>query len=407
MKNQIIISLILLLGSWFLPLESNSQITRGAVPGEIYLTNDWYFEGYTMHRAVFRSTDNGEHVQIQYNSTYPPQAGDMMIGKPLGDATQGALYIYGDNELWVSIDYGESWEYLENSSYSSYATGYSPGEIFRRSNYNLYRSDNYGSNFELIAESITEPLTDVGNFEGQIFGFTGTAGESYNLFHSLDNGQSFITIPIDSTIAYWAPSGKQPRISRGTDPGELYLVSWWPDYHYKIFHSIDTGYTWTEKYESGYIDLYYWGLSYTAGREPGSFYVVRSTGDPTMSHLWLYIDYSDDYGETFTTWFHEMDSTYTGIKPSYIEKIELSSAPNPFKNQTVFSFQLPKNCTKPVLSIYNVRGDLIRQYNISGKNIQQWDCTDTNGNRVNEGLYFCTLFIDGKIISTKKLIFNQ
>ncbi len=158
MKNQIIISLILLLGSWFLPLESNSQITRGAVPGEIYLTNDWYFEGYTMHRAVFRSTDNGEHVQIQYNSTYPPRAGDMMIGKPLGDATQGALYIYGDNELWVSIDYGESWEYLENSSYSSYATGYSPGEIFRRSNYNLYRSDNYGSNFELIAESITEPL---------------------------------------------------------------------------------------------------------------------------------------------------------------------------------------------------------------------------------------------------------
>jgi len=371
------------------------------------MSNDWYFEGYTMHRAVFRSTDNGEHVQIQYNSTYPPQAGDMMIGKPLGDATQGALYIYGDNELWVSIDYGESWEYLENSSYSSYATGYSPGEIFRRSNYNLYRSDNYGSNFELIAESITEPLTDVGNFEGQIFGFTGTAGESYNLFHSLDNGQSFITIPIDSTIAYWAPSGKQPRISRGTDPGELYLVSWWPDYHYKIFHSIDTGYTWTEKYESGYIDLYYWGLSYTAGREPGSFYVVRSKGDPTFTHLWLYIDYSSDYGETFTTYFHDMDSTITSIITPEIHNFKLSNYPNPFSEKITIEFDLPNNCKNAVLCFYDINGNLIQQYNISGKKTQQWDGSDSKGNLVPKGMYFYNIKYDNFSSQLNKLILSN
>jgi len=231
-------------------------------------------------------------------------------------------------------------------------------------------------------------VLEVGIIEGNLYGRDGNSGIGYNLYFSNNYGEDFVTIPIDTNVAYYEIGGYHPHISRGTVPGELYLVSWWPDYHYKIFHSIDTGYSWTEKYESEYINLYYWGVSYSAGREPGSFYVVRSTSDPTMSHLWLNIDYSDDFGETFTTYFHDLDSTITNINSHTTNNIELSNYPNPFKSETTFSFNLPENCTNPVLNVFNAQGNLIRQYNVSGKNIQQWDGTDNFGNKVCDGMYF-------------------
>ncbi len=157
MKNQILF-IVLFLASWLLYPRVYSQITRGAQPSEIYISNDWYFDGYIMHRAVFRSADNGENVSVQYTSTNPPQAGDMMIGSLIGDATTGAVY---NSNLWVSFDYGISWEYRDDYYYAKYATGFINGEIYRRSNYNLYRSENYGETFELIVESLTEPLSDV------------------------------------------------------------------------------------------------------------------------------------------------------------------------------------------------------------------------------------------------------
>ena len=131
MKNQILF-IILCLGSCILPLDSFSQITRGVQPNEIYMSNDWYFDGSTMHRAVFRSIDNGEHVSIQYTSTNPPMGGDMMIGKLVGDATLGTIYSYIENELWRSMDFGESWDFIENY-YSSgfYTSGGIEGEIYK------------------------------------------------------------------------------------------------------------------------------------------------------------------------------------------------------------------------------------------------------------------------------------
>jgi len=45
-------------------------------------------------------------------------------------------------------------------------------------------------------------------------------------------------------------------------------------------------------------------VQYTAGRQPGSFYVKRATYDYATQYSFVYIDYSSDYGETFTTYFH-------------------------------------------------------------------------------------------------------
>lgn len=388
MKNQILF-IILILGSCILHLDSYGQITRGSQPGEIYLSTDWYIDNYgDTHYAIFRSVDHGATITLQYESSMATPPDEMSVGKVLGDATPGALYNYGNYELWVSLDYGESWEYREYLGNTNYMSGQIGGTIFRRVGAELSISNNYGSGFTIATNPINCPVHEVGYFMGEFYGINGNFGVELFLDHTLNYTNTYTEIPIDTTVAFWSVSGHYPQISRGTEPGELYLVSWWLEPNYKIFHSVDTGYTWTEKYESEYIDLYFWRVHYTAGRAPGSFYVMRSRINPAGDHIWLYIEHSSDYGETFTTYFHELDSTITSINSTTTNNIELLNYPNPFKNKTTFSFQLPENCTNPVLNVFNVKGNLIRQYNVSGKNTQQWDGTDNYGNKVCEGMYF-------------------
>ncbi len=118
-KTILLLILCCLLGS--IP---QAQITRGATPGEIYINNHWFTENGIIHKAIFRSADNGETLTVQYEATDPPTGGAMGIGKVLGDATPGALYNYGNNELWVSFDYGVNWDFRENFiSYTRYWGG--------------------------------------------------------------------------------------------------------------------------------------------------------------------------------------------------------------------------------------------------------------------------------------------
>lgn len=401
-------SFLLLLASCILALNSYSQITRGAQPAELYLSTDWYMDNYgDIHYAIFRSVDNGATITLQYESSTASPPSEMGVGRVLGDATPGALYNYGGNELWLSFDYGQNWQFIENyTSTGFYTSGSIEGEIYKNGTDvagTLFFSDNYGSSFNINNLDIKFFL-EVGTEPGELYGKSGFAGIGFNLKYSFDNGQNFITIPIDSTVAFWTVSGHHPRISRGTIAGEMYLVSWWLNSNYKIFHSVDTGYTWTEKFESDYIDIYYWRLAYTAGREPGSFYVLRSRINPAGDHVWLYIDYSSDYGATFTTYFHDLDSTLTSINSPKIDNFELSNYPNPFTDFTTFSFQFPENCKMHLLSIYNLNGTLIKEYDIHGKTTQQWDGRNSKGNLVPKGMYFYNIKYDNFSSPINKLL---
>ena len=289
--------------------------------GELYISTDWYMDNNGhVHYAIFHSTNNGANIYLQYENIETPPGGEMSVGRVLSDATPGALYNYGNNELWVSFDDGENWDYREvypDNTY--YLSGTNIGIIYKTSYVKLHISDNYGENFEIITDPLTIPIPEIGFSNGEFFGINGDAGIGFDLVHTYDNANNYTIIQLDSAVAFWAPGGYWPKISRGTEPGELYLVSWWLNSNYKIFHSTDTGYTWTEKFESDYIDIYYWRVAYTAGREPGSFYVLRSRINDAGDHVWLYIDYSSDYGETFTSYFHDLDSLFTSVGPIQIQ----------------------------------------------------------------------------------------
>jgi len=397
---------ILLIVLCFITINSYSQITRGAVPGEIYISNEWYVDTQYLHSGIFHSTDNGEHISPQYNNIETPPPGEMRVGKVLGDATTGALYNYGHNELWVSFDYGESWEFIESYGSGRYASGCINGGVYKccvNPQGTIWHSTDYGNEFIEVVEN-AKYILEVGVLEGNVYGLDGIGGIGFDLHFSENYGGDFITIPIDSTVAYWSPSGHYPQISRGTEPGELYLVSWWPDYHYKIFHSVDTGYTWTQQYESGYIDIYNWGVQYTAGREPGSFYVKRATPDPTFTHTMVYIDYSSDYGQTFTTYVHDLTPNFTSINTNEITTVSLSNFPNPFTDYTTISFNISENNHNPMLNIYDIYGNPVKHINVTGKKTQIWDAKDNNGKKVKNGFYFYNISYENFISQFNKLL---
>jgi len=390
----------------------NAQITRGASQGEIYISTDWYMDNYgDIHYAIFHSTNNGENITLKYENIENPPTGEMQVGKVLGDATLGALYNYGSNELWVSFNYGESWDFVEDYAYSGfYTSGSNEGVMYKNGTDvagTLYFSNDYGTIFTAKNEDIKFFL-EVGTEIGELYGKSGSAGVGYNIKYSNDYGLNFLTIPIDSSVAFWQIGGYHPRISRGTEHGELYLVSWWPNSTYKIFHSIDTGYNWTQKYESDYINLYYWRVFYTAGREPGSFYVMRSRINPVGDHIWLYIDYSTDYGVTFTTYFHDLDSTITVIKKLYLQRYELKNYPNPFNYETKIQISEEYKRTYSFLQIIDISGKIIRKYTVHNKDYILWDGTDKKGNKINSGIYFYSITGNNIMTPLNKIVFiNQ
>jgi len=81
--------------------------------------------------------------------------------------------------------------------------------------------------------------------------------------------------------------------------------------------------------------------------------------------------------------------------------------PNPFNPYTIISYQLPKS-SKTTLSIYNLKGQLIRRIvnDIQNKGFHEiiWDGKDRNNNPVASGIYFYKLKTEDKLDIRKMIL---
>jgi hypothetical protein len=82
--------------------------------------------------------------------------------------------------------------------------------------------------------------------------------------------------------------------------------------------------------------------------------------------------------------------------------------PNPFNPNTVIGYSLLKN-GYVVLKIYDIIGKevttLVNKNQKAGKYEVQFSNKQLTNNQLQSGIYFYTLFVDGMIIDTKKMIF--
>jgi hypothetical protein len=207
--------------------------------------------------------------------------------------------------------------------------------------------------------------------------------------------------------------GGVPILSRGTTPGEFYLMRARDSADYRqycIFHTNNYGTTFEVKGITTAYSTTYWHQYFTAGRAPGSFYIMRNRIDSTsLLYYILCIDYSQDYGATFTTYCHDLTPGYTAIeqKTSKGKDDLLQNYPNPFSNSTKIQFYL-ENAGSVTITILNMQGieikTLLNQKMDSGNHSVTWDGRDYNGNEVNPGVYVYQMKVNSVAVKTKRLI---
>ncbi|MCD4829354.1 MAG: T9SS type A sorting domain-containing protein [Candidatus Cloacimonetes bacterium] len=110
---------------------------------------------------------------------------------------------------------------------------------------------------------------------------------------------------------------------------------------------------------------------------------------------------STDYEVWYITNREIIDISSDEIEPDIIK---LSNYPNPFNPTTTISFDLPAgNVGDAEITIYNVKGQMIREYPVSNSQSSiVWNGTDESNQPVSSGIYFYQLKIDGMVEAVKK-----
>ena len=399
-------------------------IERGTEPCEIYISTHWYDSVQCTYYGLYYSTNNGEEIELKYYITDPPvpDSVDLMYPYLISDATPGVLYCRTSRpDLWISYNYGENWEFVENPGTSGqYTSGSVPGVIYKvitnevAGRVELHRSINFGNNFTVVNDSIGT-VAEIGTDIGEIYlvkGSTWPIWGPFEILYSNNCGYNFTQQCIlDSTIAGEQIAGFYPTLSRGTIQGEVYLITWHLPHNYYIYRSTDYGQSFELKYQSEPIAYWIWSVYYTAGREPGSFYIMMHTYDDLGIGTFLKIFYSNDYAETFTEYFHHLTEDYfVSVEDQPInqpsQEITLNNFPNPFNPETTINYQLPVN-SEVELIIYNLKGQkvntLVNELLLKGEHSAIWNGRDFKNKRVSSGVYFYRLQTEN-CTETKKML---
>lgn len=302
----------------------NHYICRGTEPGELYVNCFWYRPYYSFgYRAVFHSQDHGATIAARCKIDYLSG----ISGNIFGDAEPGGVFCFSSDTLHISHDYGATFSpaFISNIGPANKGSGCVPGEFYLEPLYvpGLVRFTEYGSASQNMNPGFSSPsLMEVGVLPGEVYAMSGCTGNSFNVMYSNDSGQTFSSYLQDTNLI----AGLDYYTwSRGTTPGEIYMVGKGMYDRFHVLHSTDFGHTLQLQHITDpYLDWSH--ISFTAGREPGSFYIFNYTEVPMIGELW--ISHSSDYGVTYTTYHHILDSTLTGRHPEKPIR-DFSIYPNP------------------------------------------------------------------------------
>jgi len=141
--------------------------------------------------------------------------------------------------------------------------------------------------------------------------------------------------------------------------------------------------------------------------------VIIPLAEYVDKHIFLRFRFESDFSLNDPGWYIDdvmiVSSQGNGIdvppvKPQYIL---YHNQPNPFRFITFFPYEIKNPASKDAqLSIYNMKGQLIRTYSLYEQNSMiSWDGKNSRGKELGTGLYFYQLTVDTQVIDTKKCLF--
>ncbi|GEM_PF-3680679 len=79
------------------------------------------------------------------------------------------------------------------------------------------------------------------------------------------------------------------------------------------------------------------------------------------------------------------------------------NSPNPFNNSTSISYTIPDGASKADIVIYSLQGSIVKNYNIPDKN----GMLNIQAGELGAGIYLYSLVIDGKVVTTKRMLVTK
>ena len=360
--------------------------------------------------ALFYLTDNGSKIEMK-NNTW------ILYGDLTAETIPGIIFGHTSEWFGKSDNYGKDFQFCA-PYINDYTTivglygGEIPGEYIAAA-YNsgawplpggmLYKTFDYGLHFTLVDDTMTGiSHGEIGMISGELYQIPIMNGHAF-LERSINYGATFDTLAVDTMIINENLGIKINTLSRGSQQGELFLVSQQnvssTEVHYNIYHTSDYGHTWALK-SSKVFDSDW--QQFTAGRDACSFYISNLKPTVGSSYYTLQIYYSADCGETFTVYEHYL-SPNVGLAdriPTSNEHISIS--PNPASNEATISSYLAKSSLIEI-ACFNSIGKCVSQYNFqlqpAGLFVKKMDISN-----LPSGAYAVRLSVGDKKISVCKLL---
>jgi len=331
---------------------STRDVTRGADTAEIYINCPWYEDSNgVLWNGLFRSTDNGQTLTVKRKGVLFLGEGGLIFGDSIaGRIFQLPTHLSTDT-LGISFDYGANFDFKFFNNIYYPAAGCMAGEIYIQASelgMGIYRSIDYGNTFTWQISDDSLELREVGTLPGELYCYNWTAMIGpLGLAYSNDFGHTFTTSYIEFP---GLPVFDECMIYRGTEPGEIYFVIWKSSAEKYLLHTFDYGQSITFQSQ---IPPFFGEMTFTAGRTPGTFYIVDRV---FVTHSELIIYFSRDYGITYTTYFHNLDSTYTEIPSISIPFEKVICYPNPVKDNLIV--ELPSNNREIEIQLFDFTGQM-------------------------------------------------
>jgi|GEM_PF-681071 len=404
----ILSGLLFFVFSFAYPVYTSSQvfefrrIAAGADTSEIYINCYWYDDNDIKWGGVFHSIDNGKTLSVQYKNNWLTS---FVHGEIFGDSLSGTAYLMPGP--YVSHDFGQTWVYKPTpiTNYFEGTGGCFKGEVYLAgvvsSAYNaLFHGLYFGDSLFLMnTEMDSLSCTEAGSLPGELYAiqwpYYGPYSDTLGLALSIDYGQTFTINYIDTSIVSYL---YKHTLAHGPDTGELYIAAIGQTNQYKILHSMDYGHTFSLQYMTPPISDWY-DFSFVAGRAPGTFYILKTGLCSSIPlHNCIEIHYSADYGQTYTIYYHEIDSTYTGISPPRSREKSLISYPNPVSDQLNVTWG--RHSTSSELQLYDLTGRLQLTKRITTGN----DKTLVDVSSLKPGIYLLKVTDRERVIGVEKVV---
>ncbi|MCP4633027.1 MAG: T9SS type A sorting domain-containing protein, partial [candidate division Zixibacteria bacterium] len=212
---------------------------------------------------------------------------------------------------------------------------------------------------------------------------------AYNPLYELNVSKCNIGVdPSNNLFAVWTGTDGSDTSAAGFTNGDLYYsystnngASWSTPTNITDSQSPDCtpGNCDSDNYPSmDELVNQYMHIVYNHDTDPGS--VIRGEGDEAICQI-LY--------------HREDNPLWAGIddeNPPENYRIALTNYPNPFNNNTVFQLSQP---VSGELKVYNIRGELVREFTLENTDFARWDGLNANGKYLASGLYFAKLKANG------------